>query len=97
MNTIEKLKSVTDLVTNVLKNYPETRSDDTKLYLQCAKELGATKLSDLEEINLNIVSVHKTRQKIQNQDKMYLPDVDTIKIRKKRKIEYRQFMIQPSV
>ncbi|TVX85988.1 hypothetical protein [Paenibacillus agilis] len=97
MNKIEnELNTVKDLVLHVLSCNPETRSNDTLLYLECCKVLGATDMTDLESLNLSIVSVHKMRQVIQNKDKQFMPDEEAIQVRKRRSREVRQYMRKTS-
>lgn len=72
-NLRKEYGSLKELLKRVLAKCPETRSDDTKLFIQCCKELGATTLDDLYNMNISIISVHKTRQVIQNKEKLYQP------------------------
>jgi hypothetical protein len=78
----------------VLENYPETRNSDTNLYIQCAKELGAYTVDDLMRIKLNIISIHKVRQRIQNHDGMYLPTEDVKQARVERQMSFKEFMLE---
>jgi hypothetical protein len=94
MNTKSELNSVKKLVLQVLEQYPETRNSDNKLYIQCAKELGAKTLDDLLNIKLNIITLHKTRQVIQNKFGMYLPDKEVAKARYERQLEFRDWIIE---
>lgn len=91
-----ELNTVKDLVLYVLGSMPETRSNDTLLYLECCKVLGATSMEDIQDLNLSIISVHKIRQMIQNKDKMYMPDEKAKEVRKKRASEVRQYMRKTS-
>jgi hypothetical protein len=94
MNTRSELNSVKKLVLRVLEQYPETRNSDNKLYIQCAKELGAKTLDDLMEIKLNLITLHKTRQVIQNKHFMYLPDKEVAEARYERQLEFRDWMVE---
>jgi hypothetical protein len=94
MNTKSELNSVKKLVLHVLENYPETRDSDTKLYIQCVKELGATTLDDLERINLSIVSVHKVRQPIQNKLGLFKPTKKVKEKREQLQLEFKDWMVQ---
>lgn len=97
MSNVEvELNTVKDLVLYVLGSIPATRSNDTLLYLECCKTLGATSMEDLQDLNLSIISVHKMRQFIQNKDKMYMPDDNAKEVRKKRSHEVRQYMRKTS-
>lgn len=93
-NTKTELNSVKKLVLRVLEQYPETRNSDNKLYIQCAKELGAETIDDLMGINLNIISVHKVRQKIQNRDGMFLPNKEVAEERSERQMSFKDWMVE---
>ncbi|MDF2792210.1 MAG: hypothetical protein K0S80_5312 [Neobacillus sp.] len=93
MNTKTELNSTKKLVLRVLEQYPETRNSDTKLYVQCAREIGARTLEDLENIPLNIVSVHKARQPIQNKLGLFVADKKVQKKRFERQLEFRDWMV----
>jgi len=93
MNVLQEFKTTKQLVLHVLEHYPETRNSDNKLYIQAAKLLGAVTLDDLNKIKLNLISVHKLRQQIQNKDGLY-PATDEIKyIRNEREKEIKNYMI----
>jgi hypothetical protein len=94
MNTKSELNSVKKLVLRVLEQYPETRNSDNKLYIQCAKELGAKTIDDLMEINLNLITLHKTRQKIQNGLGMFLPDKEVAEVRAERQLSFKEWMVE---
>jgi hypothetical protein len=93
MNTKSELNSVKKLVLRVLEHYPETRNSDNKLYIQCAKLLGAKTVDDLDTIGLSIVSLHKCRQRIQNKDCMYLPTKEVAEVRYERQLEFKEWMV----
>ncbi|HHY29006.1 MAG TPA: hypothetical protein GX523_20110 [Desulfitobacterium dehalogenans] len=88
-----ELKTIKDLVCHVLNKYPNTRNSDTRLYVQCCKELGATNLEDINKIGLSIVSIHKLRQVVQNKEHMYLPDTSVENGRKRRAKEIRDYIL----
>lgn len=90
--TVEELNSTKELVEFVLDKYPETRHSDTMLYLQCGKLLGAKNINDLERLNLNIISIHKARQVIQNKENKFLPTEDVLKIRQQRAKSVKDYM-----
>jgi hypothetical protein len=94
MNTKVELENTTKLVMRVLEQYPETRNSDNKLYIQCAKELGAVTVDDLMGIKLSIVSTHKLRQKIQNSWGMYPPTEDVKQARVERQMSFKEFMVE---
>jgi hypothetical protein len=83
----QELHSVKDLVMYVMDANPDTRNNDTLLYLECCTLLGAESIQDIEDLGLNIVTVHKARQRIQNKFKTLMPDENIESIRKSR---YRQ-------
>jgi hypothetical protein len=93
MNTTKELNSVKKLVLRVLEQYPETRNSDNKLYIQCAKELGAKTVDDLLEIGLSIITLHKCRQRIQNRDGLFLPTEDVKQARVERQLSFRDWMV----
>jgi hypothetical protein len=94
MNTKSELNSVTKLVMRVLEQYPETRNSDNKLYIQCAKELGAETIDDLMKIKLNLISLHKTRQRIQNKLGLFVPTEDVKHARVERQLEFKDWMVE---
>jgi hypothetical protein len=76
----------------VLEEYPETRNSDNKLYIQCAKLLGAKTIDDLLAIKLNLISVHKARQVIQNKLGLYSPTEEVKQARVERQLSFRDWM-----
>jgi hypothetical protein len=92
MDINQEFKSVKSLVLFILEHYPETRSNDNKLFVKCAEVFGAKTLKDLEDINLNLISVYKVRQLIQNKENKFLPDLKVIENRKKRQSEIHDFV-----
>jgi hypothetical protein len=93
MNTKSELNSVKKLVLRVLEHYPETRNSDNKLYIQCAKELGAKLIDDMDTIGLSIISVHKCRQRVQNRDGLFPPTKEVAEARYERQLEFKDWMI----
>lgn len=83
---------VKDLVQRVLRDYPETRDSDTRLYFKCLRVLGVKSIKDAEDLNLNIISVHKTRQIVQNKMGLYAPSKDIKAERVERAEDARDFM-----
>lgn len=92
-NVKQEFKTTKELVKHILENFPETRSSDNKLYIKCAQHLGAKTLSDLESIKLNLVSVHKLRQMIQNKEGLFKAPKEVQEMRAERSEEVKQFMI----
>lgn len=93
MTTKRELKTVKELVEHVLETKPKTRNSDTLLYIEVCKHLGAESLEDLEKIKLNIISVHKTRQVIQNKEGKFLPDEKVKEERARRRWEVKDYML----
>lgn len=93
MDVIQEFKTTKQLVLHVLENYPETRNSDNQLYIQAAKLLGARTLDDLNKIKLNMVSIHKLRQQIQNKEHLFEADEEVKEIRKVREKGIRNYMI----
>ncbi len=94
LSVADEYKNYKQLVLNVLENYPETRDSDTSLYLRCCRELGANTIDDLEWLNLNIVTVHKTRQYIQNREGKFRPSEEIEEVRSQRAKEIKNIMKQ---
>lgn len=92
MNVSEELNTVKGLVTYVLKNYPATRNNDTKLYAQCCRELGAITVDDVDNMDLSIITVHKIRQVVQNKENLYLANDRVQKARGKRALDVKDYM-----
>lgn len=92
MNTLQEYKTVKQLVLKVLEKYPETRDNDTLLYLQCCQELGAIDINQMKILNLSIVTCHKLRQVIQNKDGLFKPSDKAKKIRLQKQQEIKSYM-----
>jgi hypothetical protein len=92
VGVIEEFKNTKQFISYVLEHYPDTRNSDTKLYVQCCKLMGAETLDDITDINLNIVTVHKTRQMIQNKEGKFPPDPKIKQMRDEREDEIRNYM-----
>jgi hypothetical protein len=54
--------------------------------------LGAKTTEHLKEIPINIISIHKARQIIQNKEGKYLPDENIQKVRKQRDKEFKAYL-----
>ncbi|MEH7346014.1 hypothetical protein V7122_19410 [Bacillus sp. JJ1532] len=92
-NDIKKeFKKVTDLISKVLSEKTYTRNSDTALYLECCRELGATDIATMMDLNLNVISVHKTRQKL-NREGLFLPSDEVQNVRKQRQKVIREIMV----
>ena len=93
MTTKRELRTVKELVEHILETKPKTRNSDTLLYIESCKYLGAKTLEDLEKIKLNIISVHKIRQVIQNKEGRFLPDENVKEERTRRRWEVKDYML----
>lgn len=91
-----ELNTMKSFLKEIMKNNPSTRNSDTKLYLVACRELGAKTLNDLEKLNLNIITVHKIRQVIQNKEGLYLPEKDIKKERMSRNGQIKEYMARLS-
>lgn len=85
----DKFNNVEDLLKGVMTIYPSTRYNDTLLYLRSIKMLGVKKLEDAERCDLSVISVHKTRQRIQNVDGEFLPPDNVIEARNEKSEQMR--------
>ncbi|MGX1902014.1 hypothetical protein ACT3HK_11775 [Thermolongibacillus altinsuensis] len=92
MSIQKEFNSLKSFVSSVLEKYPETRNSDTRLYIQCCRELGAKTLSDIEKLNLNIVSIHKIRQIIQNKEGKWQATEVIKEKRNQRRWDIREYM-----
>lgn len=92
MSVVKEFKSTKQLILHVLEHHPETRNSDNKLFIQCAKYLGAETLDDVNKINLNMITVHKVRQIIQNKDGLFKADKEVHQTRSERESEIRRIM-----
>jgi hypothetical protein len=88
----KEFNSLKDFVESVLEKYPQARNNDTFLYTQCCRELGAKTIDDLNRLNLSVVSVHKVRQIIQNKEGKWLPDEKVRENRNKRRWDIKEYM-----
>ncbi|WP_127760739.1 hypothetical protein [Peribacillus asahii] len=80
------------LILNILENHPEARDNDTLLYLEACKYLGAKSIEDLVKLNLSIISIHKMRQVIQNKEGLFKPSEETEKARSRRRVAIKEYM-----
>ena len=92
MTVKRELETMKELVTHILKTQPKTRNSDTVLYIECCKYMGATTLEDLESLGLNIITVHKIRQVIQNKDGLFPPDKNVKEERARRRFSIKGYM-----
>lgn len=93
MSVKKEMETVKQLVEHILESKPKTRNSDTLLYLEACKYLGAETLDDIETINLNVISIHKIRQIIQNKEGRFLPDENIKTERANRRWEIRDWIV----
>lgn len=73
-NCVSDFKNVRDMVRYILKNYKETRSNDTKLFIKVCEMHNLKTCKDIYNSDISIITIHKARQIIQNKEKLFLPD-----------------------
>ena len=76
----------------IMEKYPETRNSDNVLYFTILQEMGAHTLEEAKSLNINLISIHKVRQVIQNKEGLYLADTEVKSNRWKRSSEIREYM-----
>lgn len=91
-NVRQEFGTIKQMLYTVLAKYPETRSDDTLLYVKCCEEMGAKTLADLPKMGISIISVHKMRQVIQNKENKFLPENRVLQYRSQRDAEVKSFL-----
>lgn len=88
-----EFENTKDLVEYILRVAPDTRDNDTALYIYCCAELGCKTFQDIIKLNLNVTTIHRIRRLIQNNEGRYLPSEKTQKKRKKRERNIKEYMI----
>lgn len=81
-----------EIVKDVMRRHPSTRNSDNVLYFTILQEMGADTLEEAKYLNVNLISIHKTRQIIQNKEGLFPPTEDIKQIRAKRNSEIRDYM-----
>ena len=81
-----------EIVKDVMRRHPDTRNSDNVLYFTILQEMGADTLEEAKYLNVNLISIHKTRQIIQNKEGLFPPTEDIKQIRAKRNSEIRDYM-----
>jgi hypothetical protein len=76
----------------VLSEYPETRNNDSALFLQVCRKLGFTTFEEMK--NVPVLTVTRARQHIQNELGRWKPDEEIKKLRKDRQIQFKKYMAQ---
>ncbi len=83
---IKGLRASKKIVEETLRDYPETRSSDKKLFLKVLERFGLTLTDEQKrkflQIPISYESVRRNRQRIQNEEGKYLPDEKTLKARR---------------
>ena len=75
-----------------MERHPETRNSDNVLYFTILQEMGAHTLEEAKSLNVNLISIHKIRQVIQNKEGLYPPARDIKNVRNHRADEIRDYM-----
>ena len=81
--TISDFQSADKFVEEILRDYPETRSSDIKLYFKACEMLGCSIVVPHIDLLFSPETITRSRRHIQNNTQKYLP---TQKIRKRREI-----------
>lgn len=92
VNVEKEFKTVKELVEYCLEKFEEVRNSDTLLYLKCCEVLGAETIQQIKDLELNMISVHKIRQVIQNKEKKWLPSDSVKGVRKQREKDIKKYM-----
>lgn len=92
MSIKKEFDTVKQLAEYVLSVNKEARNSDTVLYAEMCKMLGAKTVDDISKIGLNMITVHKIRQVIQNKEGKYLPDENVKEIRRGRSLAIKDYM-----
>lgn len=87
-----EFNTLRDFLIEIMNEYPETRNNDTLLYTTCCKKLGCNSINDIEELGLSVISIHKTRQLIQNKLGFCQPSDKVKELRNQRKFDIKQYM-----
>jgi len=86
------------VVENALRDFPETRNSDKKLFLKVFERFGLYLTDDQKKRFLEMPacfeSIRRMRQKIQNEEKKYLPDKQVIQFRKQEEESIRHVASQ---
>lgn len=88
----KEFNTLKEIVKDVMRRHPETRNSDNVLYFTILQEMGADTLEEAKYLNVNLISIHKTRQIIQNKEGLFPPTEDIKQIRAKRNSEIRDYM-----
>jgi hypothetical protein len=91
-------ESIRNNVVEILRKYPETRNNDNLLIIRFILKLGYAR-KKIDKITIDLLkfeclpsfeSITRVRRDIQNKDKLYLPDKETIEKRTKSEREYKE-------
>ena len=58
MNKSKELKTTTDIVKYILRNYPNTRNDDNELYFRVCDIIGRQKGVDIHRLSMPMFFLH---------------------------------------
>lgn len=88
----EEFGSMKALIMKALRDYPETRNNDTVLLCKICDMVGISRISELRKSKISIISVHKMRQVVQNKDGLYKPVKEVQEMRDEREGALRDMM-----
>lgn len=93
-NVSIEFETYKDLIKEVLRKYDFARDSDTYLYIMCCKYLGVETIEDMIDLNLNVITVHKVRQVVQNKEGLYRASNNVQAVRDERKIDIEKYMVE---
>ncbi|MEC1768299.1 hypothetical protein [Schinkia azotoformans] len=93
MSVVSEFNNLKELIESILEHNEECRSNDTKLFVECCKHLGVKTLDQISDSGINMISVHKLRQVIQNKEHKFLPSDSVIENRSKRNFDIKKYMV----
>ena len=81
-NKVKELSGTKKILKELLEDNPLTRSNDTLLYVECAKKKGARCLDDLISLDIKPETIPRMRRMLQDEYPELNPDDNILKIRK---------------
>lgn len=86
-----ELRTIKEVVREVLEESPKARNSDKLLILQCLRKMGFKIYVDYRELSAmpSWESLRRCRQVIQNEEGLYLPDEDIDELRFKKEEEMK--------
>ncbi len=94
---MSRMKTYENIVREVLKEYPETRGNDRRLYLELLKTIGCDIHITVEEFFSgeeypNLESIRRVRQKIQEKTPELRPPEDVRNARKAKEQDVLEYV-----